>query len=437
MPSKPKPLHTAMPRFEPTVQAARLCLEAVRPDDYARSRNALDGAVTRLSPYLTHGLLSLTEVYSTVHARRALHPKHKLVFELGWRAYYRHVWAHLGDGIGQSLHAGLLPDSAYQPDIPPDVLQARTGIPAIDLAVRELYETGYLHNHARMWLASYLVHLRKVHWHAGAQWMLGHLLDGDRASNHLSWQWVAGTGSSKPYLFNAENIAKYAPAHWHSPGTAIDVSYETMNALARSTEPVYWPQNARHASTGLTPPTLYVSPLAGNLGGDSGACPGGGPGGTWRAPDALCARHLAGRHVWLHHPWSLATGCTTLPADVLHIGVGFDTCHSASPWSQHRWDFVTRGLAAQAAPMLPLWWGSVRQIAQALQNAVSVRWQPDPHVDEALSHLQTLLTKANPQRAVGPRAQSCLFEPVSTYCRSFSEWWKHTRLSATSAPMPH
>ncbi len=90
------------------------------------TRNALNGAVTRLSPYLTHGLLGLSEVYATVNARYALTPAHKLVFELGWRAYYRHVWSHLGDGIDQSLHAGLLPDSAYQPD----VLQARTGIPA-------------------------------------------------------------------------------------------------------------------------------------------------------------------------------------------------------------------------------------------------------------------------------------------------------------------
>ena len=225
-----------MPSFEPTLQAAKLRLDAVRPDDYARTRNALEGAVTRLSPYLTHGLLSLADVYTAVNARHALPAQHKLVFELGWRAYYRHVWQHLGEGIGQSLHAGLLPESAYLQEMPPDVLQARTGIPAIDLAVQTLYETGYLHNHARMWLASYVVHLRKVHWHVGAQWMLGHLLDGDHASNHLSWQWVAGTGSSKPYLFNADNVAKYAPADWHSPGTAIDVSYETMDALARRPE---------------------------------------------------------------------------------------------------------------------------------------------------------------------------------------------------------
>jgi deoxyribodipyrimidine photo-lyase len=84
-----------------------------------------------------------------------------------------------------------------------------------------------------MWLASYVVHVRKVHWRCGADWLYGHLLDGDLASNHLSWQWVAGTGSSKPYLFNADNVARYASAPWHSPHTVLDTSYE---ALAAPTE---------------------------------------------------------------------------------------------------------------------------------------------------------------------------------------------------------
>lgn len=414
-----------MPNFEPTVQAARERLDAVRPDDYARTRNSLQGAVTRLSPYLTHGLLSLTDVYNAVHARHALHHQHKLVFELGWRAYYRHVWAHLGSGIHQSIHPGLLPDSAYQLDMPQDVLEARTGIPAIDSAVRELYETGYIHNHARMWLASYVVHLRKVHWHAGAQWMLGYLLDGDQASNHLSWQWVAGTGSSKPYIFNADNVAKYAPEPWHSFGTAIDVSYEAMDGLARGTQPIHLRHDARQAESGLTPPALYASPIL------CEAADGAHVRSAWRAPDAQTAQALAGRHVWLHHPWALATN-TTVPADLLHIGVGFNACHHATPWSARRWDFVTRGLAAQTTPTLPLWWGSAEQIALSLQHAASVHWQPDPHVDEALGQMQRRLKQANPQCDGGPQALTCLFEPVGTYCKSFSEWWKKTQLSGTT-----
>ena len=408
-----------MSLFEPTLEAAHARLAAVNPTAYARTRNALDGAVTRLSPYLTHGVLSLKDVYASVHARHPLDAQHKLVFELGWRAYWRHVWAHRGDGIHQSIHTGLLSDDAYQTEIPADVLEARTGIAAIDLAVRELYEIGYVHNHARMWLASYLVHLRKVHWHAGAQWMLGHLLDGDMASNHLSWQWVAGTGSSKPYLFNADNVAKYAPAQWHSPGTAIDTSYEALDGLARGAKAIDTRFDARRAEAGMPQPAMRTNPL--REAPDSQT--------TWRAPDAPgtpAAQETAGRDVWLHHPWSLRADPSLAPDGALHIGVGLDTCHTATPWSAQRWNFVTQGLQAQTRH---LWWGSAEQIASALQPARSVQWQADPHADRALTVLQTLLLRADTPPRVGSRESPCLFEPVDRYCRSFSEWWKQTRIA--------
>ena len=407
--SRPSPVPQPLPalfKFEPTRQAAYARLAAVQADDYARTRNALDGAVTRLSPYLTHGLLSLREVFDAVHARHPLHAGHKFVFELGWRAYFRHVWAHLGDGIHQSLHAGLLPESAYQGEMPADVARARTGIPAIDRAVRELYATGYLHNHARMWLASYLVHLRKVHWHTGGRWMLGHLIDGDMASNYLSWQWVAGTGSSKPYLFNAENVAKFAPSDWHSFGTVLDTSYEAINQLARDTRPVIGEHNALHAASGLEEPALRVTPP---------------PGAGWSPPDSAA---VSGRDVWLLHPWSLGVPPDRPPADAVRIGVGFDSCHAATPWSERRWRFVTQGLQAETKA---LWWGDVERIALALQTARSVQWQADPHVDPALEQLRGLLS-ASGLMALAPYPQAGLFAPVEVYCQSFSAWWKKARL---------
>ncbi|MEB3158104.1 MAG: FAD-binding domain-containing protein, partial [Synechococcus sp.] len=64
--------------------------------------------------------------------------------------------------------------------------------------------------HARMWMAAYVVHWRRVHWKAGAEWFLEHLLDGDPASNHLSWQWVASSFSHKPYFFNRDNLERYS-----------------------------------------------------------------------------------------------------------------------------------------------------------------------------------------------------------------------------------
>jgi len=60
-----------------------------------------------------------------------------------------------------------------------------------------------------MYLASYIVHFRRIKWQAGAQWFLEQLIDGDEASNNFSWQWIASTFSNKPYIFNLENVQKY------------------------------------------------------------------------------------------------------------------------------------------------------------------------------------------------------------------------------------
>jgi deoxyribodipyrimidine photo-lyase len=390
-------------------------LAAVDPEAYARTRNALDGAVTRLSPYLTHGLVNLPQVYAAVHARQALDAGHKLVFEWGWRAYYRHAWTHLGDAIQHSLHQGLLPDSAYQTHMPADVLEARTGIPVIDLAVRELYDMGYLHNHARMWLASYLVHLRKVHWHTAAQWMLGYLLDGDLASNHLSWQWVAGTGSTKPYLFNADNVAKYAPSPWHSPGSLLDTSYDALGQMAR--EPISFAGAAGPTVSGIKPPDLSTSP----------------PGPLWDSWCDLIAQTteqvtcgVAGRDVWLMHPWSLGADTSRAGSDALCIGVGFAQCHVDTPWSAKRWRFVTEGLSAQTPH---LWWGDAPQFARSLRLARSVHWQAEPHADVALQELRSLLHAQPESPVVISHPEPQLFSPVDTYCPSFSQWWKQTSLT--------
>jgi hypothetical protein len=173
-----------------TREAALSTLARIEPEAYIRTRNHLDGAVTLLSPYLTHGVIGIREVLAHLQHVHRLPSMHKLIFELGWREYFRHCWRHDGNAIFSSSHSGPLPDDAYARELPPDVREGRTGLPVVDLAVRTLYGTGYLHNHARLWLASYAIHLRKIHWRAGADWMWSHLLDGDLASNHLSWQWV-------------------------------------------------------------------------------------------------------------------------------------------------------------------------------------------------------------------------------------------------------
>lgn len=373
--------------FEPTPAAARARLERVRPEAYARTRNHLEGAVTQLSPYITHGLLPLHEVVGHLRARYRLDLGHKLVQELGWRAWWHHAWRHRGEAIFTSLHAGPLPEATYARELPDDVRAACTGVPVIDQAVRALYATGYVHNHARMWLASYLVHLRHVHWRCGADWMHGHLLDGDLASNHLSWQWVAGTGSHKPYLFNAENVARYAPLAWHSFGTEIDDSYEALERRARGGPRRRTPPQAGEES--ITEPTL----TAHRPGGDS--------------PQPHPA-DFQGRRVWLVHPWSLDGPPADLPAGTLVAGLWPADHHARWPWSPARWRFVGQRMEAVTALQRR---GTAAQWRAALAGALSVDAWDDLH----LGALGT---------ALGLRPRPAAFAEPARACSSFSQYWQ-------------
>jgi len=383
--------------FAPTLAAAWARIAAVQPTAYARTRNALDGAVSGLSPYITHGFVTLSDVLAGVAARHTLDMQHKFVFELGWRAYFRHVWQHRGEAILQSLHEGPLPDDAYARALPADIRQGCTGVPVVDEAVRALYASGTLHNHARMWLASYVVHVRKVHWRAGADWLYGHLLDGDLASNHLSWQWVAGTGSRKPYLFNADNVARYAPAPWHSPGSVIDVSYEALDRMAR--EPRH-DHAVPRGGRSLVDPRLSAEPPD-----DLGLTP----------PDAAAAE---GRDVWLVHPWSLGELPAALPADTLVIGVFVADFHRAWPWSERRWRFVGGRMAELTVER---WHGDAAAIGAALKGARSVRSIDEPHLAPWLA------------RWAECAAAPMLFPPVDRRCDSFSQWWARASRGVESA----
>ena len=388
---------------EPSRAAALACLSRVRPAAYARTRNHLEGAVTGLSPWLTHGVLTLPEVLAGVLARDPLAVQHKLVFELGWREYFRHAWAHLGDGILRSVHEGPLPEAAYARVLPSDIREARTGVPVIDQAVRELYRTGTLHNHARMWLASYVVHIRRVHWRAGADWLVAHLFDGDLASNHLSWQWVAGTGSHKPYLFNAENVARYAPEAWRSPGSVIDCSYAELDAMARG-RAGKTVSSAAGGVAGLAEPALLTEPPA-NLG-------------VLTPEVQAAAAAVRGRTVWLVHPWALRAPPADLPADAVVIGVYPREHHHAWPWPAARWRWVD---AAMREVCPQRWHIDAAALREALAGAAAVRCTDDPHLPRDMTGIA--------QREAPPR----LFAPVSRHCTSFSQWWTRVTRGVTQA----
>lgn len=200
------------------LQAARARLATMKPgQEYRETRNHLDGAVTRLAPYIRHGVLSLARVRAVaLEACEDPAELEKFLSELGWRDYFQRVYRMLGDQIWEDIEPYKTGFEAheYADELPADLRSATTGVRMIDEFVRELYETGYLHNHARMWLAAYVVHWRRIKWQAGARWFLEHLLDGDPASNNLSWQWVASTFSTKPYYFNMASVHQFSGSRY-------------------------------------------------------------------------------------------------------------------------------------------------------------------------------------------------------------------------------
>lgn len=204
-------------------------IDQIDPVQYGKTRNYLDGAVTRLSPYISRGVISTRQVAKAILKKGyAPHTIESFLQELAWRDYFQQVWRVKGDAINTDLKQAQ-PQVAH-PHIPLNIVQAQTGISAIDTGITELYRSGYMHNHVRMYVASIACNIAWSHWLAPAKWMYFHLLDADWASNALSWQWVAGSFSSKKYYANQENINRYC--YTHDKNTFLDVDYtdfETMN----------------------------------------------------------------------------------------------------------------------------------------------------------------------------------------------------------------
>ncbi len=198
-------------------------IQKIDPAKYAKTRNFKDGAVTRLSPYISRGVISTKQVYEYVQSLDlAYSTTEKLVQELAWRDYWQQVWIAKGDAINQDLKRPQ--EDVHHHEISSALLENNTGIEAVDEALEELKTTGYMHNHMRMYVAAIACNFGGAHWHHPAQWMYYHLLDGDWASNALSWQWVAGSNAGKKYVANQGNINKY----WNSNqrNTFLDKPYE-------------------------------------------------------------------------------------------------------------------------------------------------------------------------------------------------------------------
>ena len=196
---------------------------------YAAERNsALAGHphVSRLSPAVRYRLVSEDEILAAVLADHAFPAVEKFVQEVVWRTYWK-GWLELRPGVWQDYGAQV---ARLRESAPPTILtrvaevtSGRSGVAIMDRFARELITTGYLHNHARMWFASYWIHVERLPWALGADFFLRHLLDADTASNTLSWRWVAGLQTKgKTYLVRRSNLEKYADPAWLQDTTGLD-----------------------------------------------------------------------------------------------------------------------------------------------------------------------------------------------------------------------
>ncbi len=227
-------MDTVVSSIQGGMDEAQQRLARLDPSAYGKSRNHLDRAVTGLSPFVRHGAMSTRLIRDRALELAEPKPAEKFIQQLAWREYWQRIYNQFPDYIWHDVepYKTGFRASDYSDDLPDDILTAQTGVACIDQFLTELLETGYMHNHARLYVAAYVCHWRRVKWQAGARFFLAHLLDGDPASNNLSWQWVASTFSHKPYFFNLENIEKFS-------GEATDTRFKTNKVLAGTYEDIY------------------------------------------------------------------------------------------------------------------------------------------------------------------------------------------------------
>ena len=218
--------------FEPTRQAgiARLKKFINRTGvHYASQRNYDYGptnrnSVSALSPWIKHRLITQEEVLTQTLAHHSLSASMKFVQEVFWRSYFKgwmeqhpSVWHSYLNSLETALEA-LERDKLRKTDYD-EAIAGRTGIDCFDHWCDELKETGYLHNHARMWFASIWIFTLRLPWELGADFFLNHLIDGDAAANTLSWRWIGGLHTKgKSYLARPSNIAQFTDGRFDPVG---------------------------------------------------------------------------------------------------------------------------------------------------------------------------------------------------------------------------
>jgi deoxyribodipyrimidine photo-lyase len=250
VPSVP-PTAVELPAAGEEAAWARWSTFAERITSYGEQRNlpAVDGT-SKMSPYLKYGVVHPRQLVEGLGRSKGAQ---RFRFEVAWRDFYADVLWHEPGSARQELQAAMAA-MAYDEGVEADErfaawAEGRTGFPIVDAGMRQLVREGWMHNRVRMITASFLVKDLHLDWRRGARFFDQHLVDGDLASNHHGWQWVAGTGTDPAPYFRVFNptlqgdkfdpdgtyVQRYVPEVGTPayPAPIVDHAAERREALAR------------------------------------------------------------------------------------------------------------------------------------------------------------------------------------------------------------
>ena len=184
--------------------------------EYSKLRNFDFGPeqrknVSSISPYITHGILSETEIIKNSLKKFSFAKNEKFVQEVLWRIYWK-GWLELRPMVWSDYIIELkkLKKDFYNNKNYLNAIEGKTNIECFNYWISEIKKYNYLHNHARMWFASIWIFTLNLPWQLGAEFFMKYLLDGDSASNTLGWRWVAGVQTKgKNYIASEWNIKKF------------------------------------------------------------------------------------------------------------------------------------------------------------------------------------------------------------------------------------